>query len=162
MKNALSTLGRLRQRIASALLVLGVAVGALASTATPAHAATSIVACFQRPTLDPTEYMVRLDLRVWNAYQKVWQQTGQYIFLRITSAGPRCQLLPVPIAYQNYVTTVIVDYRYTQNGTTIAWYGWSGEYASPGTAGYTQRNAIVRFNVVSSADGLNVHSEYWH
>ena len=34
--------------------------------------------------------------------------------------------------------------------------------ASPGTAGYTQRNAIVRFNVVSSADGLNVHSEYWH
>ena len=135
MKNALSTSGRLRQRIASALLVLGVAVGALASTATPAHAASSIVACFSaRRSIRPN---------TWCGW--------------ISDGG-----IPVPIAYQNYFTTVIVDYRYTQNGTTIAWYGWSNEYAAPGTAGYTQRTAITKFNVVSSADGVGVHSDYWH
>jgi hypothetical protein len=162
VKNALSTSGRLRQRIASALLVLGVAVGVLASTARPAHAATSIIACFQRPSLDPTEFTVRLDLRVWNPNQQVWQQTGQYLFVRISSARPTCQLLPVPIPYQNYHTTVIVDYMYTANGTTLAWYGWSAQCALPGTAGYTQGTAVTRFTNVSSVDGLNIHYEYWH
>jgi hypothetical protein len=162
VKKVLSTSGRLRQRIAGALLVLGIAVGALASTATPAHAATSIVACFQRPSLDPVEFTVRVDLRVWNAYQQAWQPTGQYVFARISNARPTCVLLPVPIAYQNYYTTAIVDYTQTAHGTTLRWYGWSAEYAAPGTAGYTQRNAVTRFTNVSSADGVGVHSQYWH
>ena len=159
VKNALSTL---RHRIAGALLVLGFAVGALASTATPAQAATSIFACFQRPLADPGIWTVRIDLRVWNPVQNVWQQTGQYLFTQISSAGPTCQILVVPVAYQNFYTTAIVDYTYSQNGTTLSWYGWSGQYALPGTLGYKQNTAITKFTNRSSVDGVGVHSEYWH
>ena len=162
MKNAFSTSGRLRQRLASTLLVLGVAVGALASTATPARAATSILACFQRPSLDPTPFTVRVDLRVWNPVKRVWQPTGQYLFTTIVNTKPTCQLLLVPTAYQNFYTTAIVDYTYTQNGTTLQWYGWSGESSAPGSAGYVQRNAITFFRNVSSVDGLNIHYDNWH
>ena len=162
MKNALSMSGRLRQRIASALLVLGVVVGALASTATPAHAATFVIGCFQRPSLDPATWTVRVDLRVWNPVKQVWQQTGQYAFIKISNAGPTCPYFNVPPAYQNYYTTMIVDYMYTQNGTTLAWKGWSGEYAPPGAVAFPQRTAVTLFSNVSSVDGLNIHYEYWH
>jgi hypothetical protein len=162
MKTARPTSGRLRHRIASALLVLGLAVGALASTATPAQAATSVIGCFQRPSLDPALWTVRVDLRVWNHVQNVWQQTGRYAFIQISNAGPTCVTLAVPAAYQNYYTTAIVDYTYTQSGTTLAWYGWSGQYAAPGALGYRQNTAITKFTNRSSVDGLNVHSDYWH
>ena len=162
MKNALPMSGRLRQRLASALLVLGVTVGALASTATPAQAATSILACFQRPSLDPMPFTVRVDLRVWNPVTRVWQPTGQHLFTTISNTRSTCQLLLVPTAYQNFYTTAIVDYTYTQNGGTWQWYGWSGEYAAPGTAGYAQRNAIAYFRIASSVDGLNIHYDNWH
>jgi hypothetical protein len=162
VKNALSMSGRLRQRIAGALLVLGGAVGAVAATPTPAQAATSIFACFQRPASDPGVWTVRVDLRVWNPVTSAWQQTGQYLWAQISSAGPTCQTLAVPAAYQNYYTTVIVDYMYTQSGTTLAWKGWSSQYASPGALGYRQNTAITLFTNVTSVDGLNIHYEYWH
>src|SRR5687767_343638 len=77
VKNALSMSGRLRQRLASALLVLGVVIGGLASTATPAHASTEIFTCFQRPDgPDPMEWQVWVHLRVWNPVTKAWQYAG--------------------------------------------------------------------------------------
>ena len=144
------------------LLVLGGAVGALAFTATPAHAATSILACFQRPANDPFSYTVRWDLRVWNSTTRVWQSTGQSLWATISNKQATCQVLFVPTAYQNFSTTVMVDYVYVQNGTWMKWYGWSGEAFPPGTWGYRQRTTIAYFTVGSSADGLNVHYDYWH
>ena len=103
-----------------------------------------------------------MDLRVWNHVQNVWQPTGQYLWAQISNAGPTCVTLAVPAAYQNYYTTAIVDFMYTQNNTTLAWKGWSAQYALPGTLAYTQNNAITKFSNVTSIDNLGIHYEYWH
>ena len=64
--------------------------------------------------------------------------------------------LAVPAAYQNDSTTEIVDYTYAQTGTTLAWCGWSGQYAAPGASEYIQNTAITRFTNRSRVDGLDV------
>jgi hypothetical protein len=83
---------------------------------------------------DPVAYTVRWDLRVWNSVRKVWQPTGQSLWATISSGRV----------------------------TWMRWYGWSGQWALPGTLGYRQSTAIATFSVGSSVDGLNIHYDYWH
>ena len=166
MKNALSMSGRLRQRLASALLVLGVVVGALASTATPAHAATAIYSCFQRPAgPDPLTWQVRVDLRVWNQVTKAWQYAGQYAWINISPTAPTCTYFVVPPQYQNFNTTLIVDHWYTKNGATLAFKGIAALPAPPGGTLFVQTPLpiITYLANLSSVDGiLNIHTAYWH
>jgi len=164
MKNALSMSGRLRQRLTRALLTLGVVVGALASTATPAHAASEIYTCFVRPNLDPSPMQVRVDLRVWNQVTRVWQYAGWYAWITIQPKVQTCMGVPVPPQYQNFYTTLIVDHSYTLNGTTRAFRGIPALSAPPGGTPFVQTPLpiVTWFTVLSSADPLGVHSAYWH
>jgi hypothetical protein len=144
--------------------VLGVVVGALASTATQAHATTEIFTCFQRPDADPWPKQVRVDLRVWNQVTKVWQYAGWYAWITIQPKVPTCTRVAVPPQYQNFYTTLIVDHSYTQNGTTLAFRGTPVTPAPPGGTLFVQMPlpVIVWFTVLTSADGLGVHTANWH
>lgn len=163
----------LGRRVGSTLLALGIAVGALAATATPADAASIVFGCFHRLATDPAGYLVRVDLRVLNPYTKVWQQTGQWqwISLRntnvesyVTETGTvyspptlACVTFNVPAAYQNFDTTLVVDHVMTQNQTSVAYFGSSGVATKAGTqTGILWPSGPVFINNLSSP------YPYWH
>lgn len=163
MTSAPSTPNRLLHRMIRTLLVLGIAVGALAATATPVRAAAIVSGCFQRPLTDKWfTYLVRVDLRVYNAVRQVWQPTGQSQWIYISnytdqngSQGtptPTCVTFLVPANYQNFITTLVVDHTTTANQTSIAYYGWSGLTAPAGAnqVGIFWQPAPVLLNNLSS------------
>lgn len=167
-----STPDCLRRRMSRTLLALGIAVCALAATASPARAASVVVGCFQRPLSDKFSYSVRVDLRVWNAYQRVWQPTGQSKWIVLSNANavtyydqnglqgdptPTCATLIVPAAYQSYITTLVVDHTYTANQTSIAYFGASSQTAPAGNQlAIFWQPAVVLLNNLSSP------YSYWH
>ncbi len=171
MTNRFSARGGLRRHMASWLLALGV-IGALTATATPAHAATSVSGCFQRPITDKFEYLVRLDLKAWSPYTQVVEVVSSWS-MRLSNATvqtyinenglqgaptPTCVTIPVPAKYQSYYTTLVVDF--VDQGTL--WFkGWSGYWANPGAASPGIGTATVMMTNIASRDGLGIHYTYW-
>jgi len=115
-----TTPGQLRRRLASALLALSLAVGALALTATPAQATTLVSTCY---TAAYGNFLVRgLPVKL-----QAWTGSGHVDIAWATLDSSGCASWLVPAAYRgHYLRTNIEFHNYLFN-----YYGGSYYYADP-------------------------------
>lgn len=105
MKNPHSTpatAGLLRRRLTLALLAFSVFVGTFAATEAPAHAASSMAACFYTPN---KTRLTGLPVRVeyWNGY--AWVFTGS----TLPMLANNCVQAFIHVSWQNYYLRFNVD-----------------------------------------------------
>ena len=142
-QSAFATPDRRRRRLTSALLVLGLSLGTIATTATPVEAATVVVTCF---TPAYGNFLVRglpvkLQALTVNGYVSI-------DFATLDSGG--CAAWVVPPAYRNYWLRTYIEqndnffyYQGASAGYAWAWIGpwqqwyplWSNGHAAPGDDG---------------------------
>ena len=138
--------GQLRRRLTSALLTLSLVAGALAMTAKPAEAATTVVGCF---TSNDSRYRadgIPVWLQLYWAGQ--WHTIGYGVLDDYGTGGTACATFEIPWQYQNLYYRVAINtdirtfgvynwgetnYSYPGYGTAYL-YGWM--YSQPGAFAY--------------------------
>ena len=141
MKNTQSTStkpGQLRRRLTSALVALILVAGAMAMTAKPVEAASSVVSCFQ-----PFGSLTSANLPV-----RLYALTASGI-VEVPGAGTTtdysgCAWFSVPAAYQRYYLVTYIDYsnygRSYWSGVTAFAYPGNGFSWMPNQYVYCQGN----------------------
>jgi hypothetical protein len=107
MKNtqsAAATPGRLRRRLNRALLVLGLSVGAIATTATPAQAASAVISCFTPAYGNFLARSIPVQLRAWNGSSWV-----PILYATLDNNG--CAGWSVPAVYHNYYLLAQIEWN---------------------------------------------------
>lgn len=136
--------GRLRRLITRTLLTIGLTIGGIATTATPAEAANYVYGCFRSPTgFDLWSMTAKLQYWTGAGWQTV--ATGQLGPMGALVPGFSCMGWPVPT---QYYFMVVVDHRpnpaspypWWWGATAVGWspsWGWQNyAYAFPGNHGW--------------------------
>ena len=124
MKNTRSTsatASRLRRRLTSTLLALGVFVGTIAFTARPAHAASNVYGCFVA-----SQGMTIIGLPI----QLQAFVNGSWVFMASnTNNGGNCIAFPIPTGYaRTLYWRLVINTNYAGKH----WFGTSPYWATPG------------------------------
>ena len=116
---ASTTLGQIRRRITSGLLVLGLTVGTLAVTAAPAEAAGAVFTCYtvQYPNFTAAGRIVRLQTKLSNGAVIIIDQ-------KVLDAGG-CAFFLVPPMYQGNAVRTVISYQDTGSYYGAIYDGWS-------------------------------------